>query len=117
MKIRTRLWISAVFIICIVITIGLTISFMSQQVNEAYERHNVVDEIVEGAFNINILTGDFLTHQEERVIIQWHLVHDSLSKHLTEIDLKNQEEQSVLDRINQNLENTDDLFSQLVEHF
>ncbi len=114
MKIKTRLVISAAFIICMVIAIGLTISYMSQQVNEAYEKHSAVDEIVKGAFNLNILTGDYLTHQEERARTQWNLVHEYLTNHLARLELKNHAEQSFLDRIRQNHEGTKDIFSQLV---
>ena len=75
-----------------VIAIGLTISYMSQQVNEAYEKHNAVDEIVEGAFKLNILTGDYLPHQEERAQTQWNLVHEHQTNHLAGLELKNHAE-------------------------
>ncbi|MEE8571052.1 MAG: ATP-binding protein [Candidatus Bathyarchaeia archaeon] len=114
MKIKTRLWISAILTICMVIAIGLTISYMSQQVNDAYEKHNAVDEIVEGAFKLNILTGDYLTHQEERAQTQWNLVHEHQTNHLAGLELKNHAEQSYLDRIRQNHESTKDIFSQVV---
>jgi len=117
MKIKTRLEISAILFICLVIAIGLTLSFTSQQVIEAYEEHNAFDEIVEGAFMLNILTGDYLAHQEERAKTQWHLKHDSLSNHLTGLESKNHEEQSILDKIRQNNENIKDVFSQLVANY
>ena len=114
MKIKTRLEISAIFFICIVIAVGLTLNFMTRQVNEAYEKHSDIDEIVERAFLLNILTGDYLVHQEERVITQWLNVHDSLSNHLAGLELTNHEEQLLLDEIRYNHEETIEVFSQLV---
>ena len=117
MKIKTRLEISTIFFICMVLAVGLTLSFTSQQVIEAYEKHSAVDEIVKGAFMLNILTGDYLAHQEERAKTQWHLKHDSLSSHLTGLESKNYEEQSVFNKIRQNHESIKDVFSQLVAHY
>ena len=117
MKIKTRLEISAIFFICMVIATGLTLSFTSQQVIEAYEKHNAFDEIVENAFKLNILTGDYLAHQEERARTQWNLVHEYLTNHLTGLESKNHEEQSILDKIRQNHESIKEVFSQLVAHY
>ncbi len=114
MKIKTRLEISAIFFICMVIAVGLTLSYMTQQVNEVYTKHSVVNEIVERAFTLNMLTGDYLVHQEERIIAQWLHVHDSLSDHLAGLELKNHEEQLILDEIRQNHEETEEVFSRLV---
>ena len=97
-----------------VIAIGLTLFFMSQQVNEALRQHDAADQIVESVFELNVLTGDYLLHQEERAQLQWHLKHDSLSNYLTELEFKNSEEQSILDKIRQNHEDSKDIFSQLV---
>ncbi|MEE8323293.1 MAG: PAS domain S-box protein, partial [Candidatus Bathyarchaeia archaeon] len=114
MKIKTRLEISAIFFICMVIAVGLTLSFFTQQVNEAYEMHSDVDKIVERTFTLNLLTGDFMVHQEERVITQWLNVHDSLSNHLAALEIQNNEEQILLDEIRHTHEEIDEVFSQLV---
>ncbi len=90
---------------------------MTHQVNEAYEKHSDIDEIVERAFVLNILTGDYLVHQEERVITQWLSVHDSLSNHLAGLELENHEEQLLLDEICHNHEEAIEVFSQLVVIF
>jgi len=100
-----------------VIAIGLILFSMSQQVNEVYAQHNAVDEIVESVFELNILTGDYLLHQEERARSQWNIIHASLSNHLTGLESKNLEEQSLLDEIRQNHEDTKDIFSQLVASY
>jgi len=97
-----------------VIAVGFTLSFMTQQVNEAYAKHSAVDEIVERAFTLNILTGDYLVHQEERIITQWLHVHDSLSNHLAGLELENHDEQLFLNEIRLNHEETEEVFSRLV---
>lgn len=117
MKIKTRLQISTIFFVCVVIAIGLTLFSTSQQVNVSYEQHSAVSEIVGSAFEMNILTGDYLLHQEERARAQWNLKHDSLSNHLTGLEFKNLEEKSLLDEIRQNHEDTKDIFAQLVASY
>ncbi len=90
---------------------------MSHQVNESLKQRSVSDEIVESVFELNIFTGDYLLHQEERALSQWYLKHDSLSNHLTGLEFKNLEDQHILNEISQNHENIKDIFSQLVASY
>ena len=112
MKIKTRIQISAILVICVVSAIGLTLFFMYQQENEALEQDTVAHEILEGAFELNILTGDYFLHQEERAQMQWYLKHDSLSELLKGLELGS-EEQFIIDKIRQNHEDIGNVFSQL----
>jgi len=112
LKIKTRIQISAILVICVVSAIGLTLFFMSQQENEALEQDTVANEILEGAFQLNILTGDYFLHQEERAQMQWYLKHGSLSELLKGLELGD-EEQFTIDKIRQNHEDIGNIFSQL----
>jgi PAS domain S-box-containing protein len=97
-----------------IIAIGLALFFMSQQVNEALRQHDAADQIAESVFELNILTGDYLLHQEERAQLQWYIKHDSLSDYLIGLEFKNSEEQSILDKIRQDHEDSKGIFSQLI---
>ena len=97
-----------------VIAIGFTLFFMSRDAIEAYEQCRAIDEIVTYAFELNILTDDYLRHQEERARSQWYLKHDSLSNHLTRLRFNKLEWQSIFSQIRQNHKEAKDVFSQLV---
>ena len=116
MKIKIRLQLSAVFVICLISAIGLTLIFMSQQENEALEQQNAANEILESAFELNILTGDYFLHPEERAQMQWYLKHGSLSELLMGLEL-NLDVQSILNKILQNNEDIESIFSQLVASY
>ena len=113
MRIKTRLQISAILSICMVLAIGLTLFFISQQVSKTLEINNRVDEISDDVFELSVITGDYLLHHEKRAQMQWYLKYDSLSNHLIELGFKNPEEQIILDRIRQNREELETIFSQL----
>ena len=116
MKIKIRLQLSAVLVICLISAIGLTLIFMSQQENEALEQQNAANEILESAFELNILTGDYFLHPEERAQMQWYLKHGSLSELLMGLEL-NLDVQSILNKILQNNEDIESIFSQLVASY
>ncbi len=103
--------------VCVVLTIGLTLLFTSQQVNEALVLYSTSNEIVESAFGLNMLTNEYFIHQEERIISQWHIKHDSLTIHLTELVFRNFDDQSILDKILQNNEDIKDIFFQLITSY
>ncbi len=117
MKIKTRLEINAIFLVCGLLVIALTLFFSFQQINEAMQQYMAADEIVQSTFELNIITGDYLLHQEKRAQSQWYLKHDSLSKYVTDLEIKDLEDQSVLDNIAQNNQDIEDIFSQLVTSY
>ena len=106
-----------IFFLCVVLAIGSTLFFMSQQVNEALELNYAAGEIVECSFELNILTSEYLLHQEERIRSQWYLRYDSISNWLTELESRNPEDQSILDNIYQNQEGSKNIFSQLIASY
>jgi len=113
MKIKTRLALSSLFLVAIVLTFGFTLTYLSQQVTLAYEQDDAVDEIENSVYELNILIGDYLLHPGERASTQWFTKHDYLTNYLEGLDFKSLEERYILERIRQNHEVSREIFSQL----
>ena len=117
MKIRTRLLIVTIFSISTALIVGLILLLASRQVNGALNRNRIVDEVVKGVFELNILTNHYLLGREERAQIQWGIRHDSLTELLLGTELRNPEDEETLTRMMQNQESMKDIFSNLVTNF
>jgi len=80
MKIGSLLRAAVIISISLAALLGWILFSTFEQVNRATERGTVADEIVQGTFNQNILTSDYLLHREERARTLWSARHDSLTE-------------------------------------
>ncbi|MFQ5950576.1 MAG: sensor histidine kinase [Candidatus Geothermarchaeales archaeon] len=114
MKFRTKVLVSASLLLSLLVAIGLILFFMTQELNTALQQHNIVSEIVQGVFQLNILEGDYLLHQEERARVQWHLKHDSLSEQLGRYEFRDPGDQTILEELSKNHEEIRVVFDRLI---
>ena len=114
MKIKTKLLISSILTILITIAIGVILFSTTQQLGEISEEGVLAEEILNGVFELNILTHDYLTYQEERAKVQWQLKSDTISELLAEEKFETDEKQLILKRMRKNHDTLEPLFSQLV---
>ncbi|MCK5661256.1 MAG: PAS domain S-box protein, partial [Methanosarcinales archaeon] len=114
MKIKTKLLISSILTILITIAIGVILFSTTQQLGEISEEGVLAEEILNGVFELNILTHDYLTYQEERPKVQWQLKSDTISELLAEEKFETDEKQLILKRMRKNHDTLEPLFSQLV---
>jgi two-component system cell cycle sensor histidine kinase/response regulator CckA len=117
MKITTRMRISTLVSTTTVIVAGTVFLFMFEQIKKTNEEHMRVHEIVQGVFELNILTDDYLLYHEKRSQAQWRLKHDSLTKLLSTLELTIPEKQSFLSKMIENHEGMKSLFSRLTSIF
>jgi GAF domain-containing protein/HAMP domain-containing protein len=113
MRIKTRLQISAALAIAIALVLALIFTGAARQVQEASTKSRIVDEIVKGVFELNVLTFDYLQHPEERAREQWLLKHTSVADHLASAAFTQPDEAIVLARMRQNHEAIKTIFSRL----
>jgi len=117
MKIKTRVTISTVFSIVIVIMVAIVIGLLFQQLKQASEKEKMTHTIVQGVFELNILTHDYLLYHEKRSKRQWKSKHDSLTNLLSEIHFHMQNHKSILNKICVNHNELKSIFSQLYENY
>ena len=87
MTIKTRLQVTAIVAILLVLSIGSFIFFVNQELNEVIEENRRADEVVGGVFELNILTNDYLLHRSERISDQWWSRYNSISRMLIEAEV------------------------------
>ncbi len=114
MRIKTILQANAVISICIVVLIGLVISWTGQQENKEHEEEIIADSIIKGMSELRGLTYEYSLYHEERIKEQWQIRYDSQAKLLAEISFRKAEEQVILTRMRQNLEGIEHNFIELV---
>ncbi len=114
MKIRTKLVLSAGFLIEIVCCVGLLVLLITQNVNTATQKELLANQFVRDVFDLNLLTDDYLLHQEERAIVQWHKKSQIIEMALTRTELNDPHTKEHLKRISQSLSDSQKTFDQLV---
>jgi len=117
MRISSRLHMSTLFSTLTVFIAGAAILFTFDQVNEMSKEGTQADTIVQGVFELNILTNDYLLHHAKRPQIQWRLKHDSLTRHLSALKFRQPDKQSLLSNLTENHKDMQSLFSRLVSNY
>jgi len=97
--------------------VGIVLFLTLQKMNEARERSTMAGQVVKGVAELEIVTYDYLLHQEERAQTQWHLKHDSLAKLVAGAAFKSPEEQIFLNKIRHNHEGIKGIFAQLTTDY
>ena len=111
MTIRTRLLISAIVSIVLVIGLGLIFIQVSRQANEAAEKGQIVDDIIEGVLELNLLTFDYTLRPAERAQQQWLIKHNTIAQLLASEQFNRPDESVILDEMRQHHANAGVLFS------
>lgn len=115
MSIRQRLYFSILLpVFLATIALSLILSWSSHQVRDAIELGSIVDQVLRGVFELNMLTSDYLLHHEDRAKEQWGLRYASLTELLTKVEVNDSAGQVLLDEIVQTLSEIEPLFSDLV---
>jgi len=113
MTIRTRLTLSAIICIGLALFLAAFLYLTAQQIRETTEKHEQINEITTGVFELQILTNDYLLYYEERAETQWYQRYDSLTECLALMVVKDPEEKLIYDSISRRHEDIKDIFTQL----
>ncbi len=84
MKIRNRLYISAVISIVLAIVLVVTVVLSSHKVTQEMEKHNLAMDMNTAVLELDIVTHEYLLHRENLVEQQWFLRYKSMEKVLEE---------------------------------
>ncbi|MDA1140867.1 MAG: ATP-binding protein [Planctomycetota bacterium] len=117
MRIRTRLNFNTALSVISAIIVGLILVFAYRSINRALATDALAEEMIEGVFDLNLLTHEYVGIQKERVILQWRAKHRSLADLAETSYLETQADRETLSRIRNNLKSIQGLFSQLVDSY
>ena len=115
MKIATKLHITTLFSVTLILVMVAVLFSATRQVKEELRRNELAGEIADGVSALRFLTLEYLVRRDERGQAQWKLKHASLNKLLASTEFSEAEEQAVLSRLRQNHERLQSLFSRIKE--
>lgn len=102
MKIRSKFQLNTIFHLGLVIGIGVILFLTSEHVRETVQKNNAMNQVSHKVFEFNLLTSDYLLHQENRSYRQWHIIYDSLHQLLANQKFSSLEEQELIKEMQQN---------------
>ena len=118
MKIRTNLFFLFVIFAVLITAIGLIMFHTFDHINREIKRGNHVSEMIRDVFELNIITYEYLMHNEERMQQQWLQKHDTLGEQLEMITKdEGRPPEFLLEPITMEYELLGKLFSQLQASF
>ncbi|MBF0277881.1 MAG: HAMP domain-containing protein [SAR324 cluster bacterium] len=117
MNIKQKFQLNIALSIGLISGIGLIVFWSSQLLEETFLKKYSIDQIIHGIFDLNLLTEDYLLHQETRPVRQWHSTHDDLSRHLMFQSSSSNAEQFLYKEIQLSHTKLDTIFSSLVAEF
>ena len=114
MKISTKLVLNfgIFFIFSLAVLAG--IFFMTSHIEKSIQNNNLIEQLLDGFNDLNIVTYSYVLYPGERPRVQWELKHTSLGNLLKRV---NSEKTAVLDRMGENHRLAKTLFDELIRKF
>jgi len=117
MKIATKLHITTVISVTLILVMITIIFSETRHVKEDLRKNELAGQIADGVSALRYLTLEYLVRRDERVQTQWKLKHASLNKLLASTELSETEEQSVLSKLRQDHQRLQNLFSGIAQSY
>ena len=115
MKVRTSLFLLSAIFVILIAALGYVMFHTSELVNREVRESESATKIIKDVFELSIVTNDYLSHHEERMVQQWQLKYDSLGKYLEGMRKEDihPEHLSILESITSDYESLGETFSLL----
>jgi CHASE3 domain sensor protein len=114
MKMKAALKIIALIPLFLSLIIILAVFWATREMKASREMNRSAERIVENAFELNVITDQYLLYPGERPKIQFRSIHNSMKRALEKIKTKTTEEEDLLKDVRQNHESVGSLFDLLV---
>lgn len=95
MKIRTKLFLAAIFLFGAIFIIGLIVLISAKQVNSVSQKEIIANTLVQEVFKLEVLTVDYQLHQEERSKKQLEYQYQRINKILQRYSLTDMQKELV----------------------
>ena len=117
MKIATKLHITTLFSVTLILVMVAVLFSATRQVKEDLRKNELAGQIADGVGALRFLTLEYLVRRDERVQTQWKLKHTSLNKLLASTAFSEAEEQAMLSRLRQGHQRLESLFSGITQSY
>lgn len=115
MRISTRIRLSAVFAVLIATAAGVVLLVGLQSMNVAIDRSRAVTDSLNDTFELSMLTTDYLINYEPRAENQWHDKQDELHGVLDGVEVTEDADRVLVDRMADDLDQAHEVFSEIAE--
>ena len=115
MKIRSLLRFAALVPLALALVVVVIYLVAAARLRTANAQADLVDEVTMGAFQLNMLTYDYITVPSDRPKQQWQAKHRFVGTLLDQIQVNDPEQSEVLEWIRHNHVGIADVFSQLID--
>jgi signal transduction histidine kinase len=116
MKIKTKLWITGIISLAIMVAAAAVIHLTARQVHEMIQEEGFADQIVEKVVGLRTLTFDYLLHRTERARKQWWAAYDDIGRFLASHQRQGSEEAELIRNIIPRFDLVDDIFLRLLQN-
>ena len=115
MKIRSLLRLAALVPFALAFVVVVVYLVAAARLRTANARADLIHEVTAGAFELNMLSHDYITMPSDRAKQQWKAKHLSVGALLDQIQVNAPDQFEVLESIKHNYRGIADVFSQLIE--
>lgn len=115
MTIRSRLLILATLPLTVILLLSAVSMLARQQMMASFETNNMIDEIAQETFELNLLASDYVLLKQETAQLQWNSKYQSLGETISKLEIRTLEERAAVSKLIDTYEYIGVLFSQLVD--
>ncbi|PCI26921.1 MAG: hypothetical protein COB67_09660 [SAR324 cluster bacterium] len=113
MNISTKLHLNTIFSLFLVLIVGGILWFVALEVSKSTQKNTAVEELIEGIFEINLLTQNYIRHPRQQMIDQWNMRYESFAGLISNIMFFSESEKSLVEEIKGNYKKLGILFKDL----
>lgn len=113
MRIKTKLYLSSLISVVLIVTLVLIMFLTSGEISKHNAQRASSRQVLQTVSELDILTYDYLLHHEKRAEQQWRSSYASLGKLLTSFTGTDDEEKAAIERLSKNYDSIKNSFSEL----
>ena len=116
MKIKTRVLISAVISIGLVVILGLLLSFLQEKVRASLEADIYINSVVEEVFELNVITNEYVNSRSKSSEFRWETQYKWLTDIIGSAEFDDPRSKEIWARVVKHHRLAKDIFEQIKEN-
>ncbi|MBT7188387.1 GAF domain-containing protein [Candidatus Bathyarchaeota archaeon] len=115
MKIRTRVLVSAMLSIGLILMFGFLLSLSKAKVRVSSEAEAFVDHVVEEVFELSVLTSEYVSSRSKSSEFRWGSKHETIGAIIESTEFDDHNRAQIWARVAENHRSAKDIFTQIEE--
>ncbi len=101
MRIETKFRFTAGLVVVLVLFVGGILMVTSEQVKQSVQKSHAIGQVLQSAFELNLLANDYFLYQTRRSYRQWYISHGTLLKPFENQIFSHADERKIVNDIGQ----------------